>query len=57
MACEPMKKQKYTYTKIHPIFSFARIHPDYIASILSGRELTESELERVANYLLIFTGV
>ncbi len=20
MACEPMKKRKYTYTKIHPIF-------------------------------------
>ena len=22
MACEPMKKQKYTYTEIHPIFRF-----------------------------------
>ena len=22
MACDSMKKQKYTYTKIHPIFHF-----------------------------------
>ncbi|MCM1061934.1 MAG: helix-turn-helix domain-containing protein [Eubacterium sp.] len=36
---------------IRQIYAVARIHPDYIASILSGRELTESELERVANYL------
>ena len=36
---------------IRQIYTIARIHPDYIASVLSGRELTESELERVANYL------
>ncbi len=36
---------------IRGIYTVAKTHPDYIASILSGRELTESELERVANYL------
>ncbi len=36
---------------IRPVYNIARIHPDYIASVLSGRELTESELERVASYL------
>ena len=36
---------------IRQIYTIARIHPDYIASVLSGRELTESELDRVANYL------
>ncbi|MDE7279546.1 MAG: aldo/keto reductase, partial [Oscillospiraceae bacterium] len=36
---------------IRQIYNIARIHPDYIASVLSGRELTENELERVANYL------
>ena len=36
---------------IRQIYNIARIHPDYIASVLSGRELTESELDRVANYL------
>lgn len=36
---------------IRQIYNVARIHPDYIASVLSGRELTESELERVASYL------
>lgn len=36
---------------IRQIYNIARIHPDYIASVLSGRELMESELERVANYL------
>ena len=29
---------------IRQIYNIARIHPDYIASVLSGRELTESEL-------------
>lgn len=36
---------------IRQIYTVARIHPDYIASVLSGREFTESEMERVANYL------
>lgn len=36
---------------IRHIYTVARIHPDYIASVLSGRELTESELERAAGYL------
>lgn len=36
---------------IRQIYNVARIQPDYIASVLSGRELTESELERVAGYL------
>ncbi len=36
---------------IRQIYTVARTHPDYIASVLSGRELTESELERVASYL------
>ena len=36
---------------IRQIYNIARIHPDYIASVLSGRELTESELDRVASYL------
>ena len=30
---------------IRQIYNVARIHPDYIASVLSGRELTESELD------------
>lgn len=33
------------------IYNVARTHPDYIASILSGQELSESELTRVAGYL------
>ena len=36
---------------IRKIYTVARTHPDYIASIMSGKELTESELTRVAEYL------
>lgn len=36
---------------IKQIYTVARTHPDYIASVLSGKELTEGELTRVAEYL------